>query len=502
VSGAPKHGGATSSPGAGGLGVKTPSESRETGGGRFYALKTPSRAAIPMASRTLTEPVPLVRLPLANPSHRHEGTGGGTGEADARDSVRRPRVTAAALLSMGHIATRPEPLLRIWTEGSRVDVPAGDSLKPDLPSMAPGSATVRGTISEFSDKSRRRLLRELHTRKRDAESYTMALTLPGDFSHLPAETVISHFRTLQRRFSRTWSKRGVSLDWKRELQERMALHYHLMLYGLEDPATREEVRAWLVLQWNALCCSGMEEKAREHHRWFHAREENFQLVRDMAGSFAKYLGKAEDASGALPGRWWGSWNKPALPVSPVSVVCLAPKAKAMIRRIANKLRLNRMHEGKHRQICAKIGLVGHLSRWQLQCFRMGYTRQGFRAQGYMTSPNSYSPTGKEIAEMFDDSAGHHGLRFGKSRFKGVPPSTAPIVLLGKHSPASMIRAVEWVYGSLGIPSELLDETSHKFRQAPPLTPPPGFVRRPRQIPSPVQLDLIPIERIQPSDFGF
>lgn len=490
MSGAPNDGCGSSSPCAGGLGGKTPSESRETGGGRFYALKIPSRAAIPLASRTLTEPVPLVSLPLANPSHRHEGPCGGTGEADARDSVRRPRVTAAALLSMGHIATRPEPLLRIWTEGSRVDVPAGDSMKPDLPSMGPGSATVRGVISEFSDKSRRRLLRELHKRKRDAVSYTMALTLPGDFSHLPAETVISHFRTLQRRFSRTWSRRGVSLDWKRELQERMALHYHLMLYGLEDPATREEVRAWFVLQWNALCCSGLEGEAREHHRWFHAREENFQLVRDMAGYFAKYLGKAEDASGALPGRWWGSWNKSALPVSPVSVVCLTPKAKAMIRRIANKLRRNRMNEGKHRQICARIGLMGHFSRWQLECFRMNYTPQGFRDQGYMTSPNSYSPTGKELASIFDDAARHHGLRFGKSKFQGAPPSSAPIVLLGKHSPASMIRAMEWISSTLGIPLELMDEKTRQSRETLPLMPPPGYVRRPRLAPLPVQLNLV------------
>ncbi len=403
---------------------------------------------------------------------------------------------------MGHIATQSEPRLRIWTEGSRVDVPAGENRNPfqSLPEL--GNPVPRGVIADFSDKSRRRLQRELATRRREAEAYTMALTLPGDFSHLPPDLVIARFRVLQRRFIRRWSALLISLDWKRELQARMALHYHLILYGLEDPHTRVAVRSWFVAQWNSLCCEGLSNEASEHHRWFHSRDENFEQVRDMAGYFAKYVGKHEDSMGALPGRWWGSWNKDSLPVSPVVEITLTAKANAMIRRIANKLRRNRMNDGKHRQICHKIGVGDHISRWTLQRFRMGYSRQGYRAHGFMTSPNSYSPAGKEIAAYFDDAAKLQGLRFGKSSFRGKHPSSAPIILLGKYSPNSMMRAVEWVCLSLGIPAQLHAEATRHSHQTRPLTPPPGYVRRPRRVPPPVQLDLIPMERIRPCDLGF
>jgi hypothetical protein len=492
VSGAPKHGGGSSSPGAGGLGVKTPSKSRETGGGRFYALKTPSRAAIPLASRTLTEPVPLKSLPLANRPQELEKISGGVGEADARDSVRRPPPPPMALLSIGHIATpaehqaarqrelakaelmlhamafeagrppAPKPLV-IWVEGSRVDIPKG--IPPDALLTVPPRPPVgqRGSISEFSDKSRRRLQKELATRKREAEVYTMALTLPGDFSHLPPETVMDHFRKLQRRFDRNPSFKGVAVDWKREPQMREALHYHLLFYGLDDASLREMVRHWFVTQWNALCCQGMDAKAREHHRWFHARDANFQKVRAFAGYFAKYVGKASGVSAEYPGRWWGSWNKAALPISEKLEVALAPVALHRLRRIARKLRQNQANEAKHRKIVAKLG-VRQISRWGLQCMRMNYTLQGFRPESYMTGPNQCLLSGQEIAACFDSSARAHGLRFGKSKRKlsarerreqrqlpaskrreiAVAKSNAPISLLGELAPSSMLRALEWV----------------------------------------------------------
>jgi hypothetical protein len=517
-----EHGDGDASLGAGGLGVvSTPRDSTETGGGRVYALKMSSRAGIPLASRPLSTPShldaqPTTENPVAGACRAAASDGRDSAgceaswveKADARDSARRPSAREAALLSMGHIATPQQPLLRIWADGSRVDVPRGESPIP-LPPRSDEPPPLRGTITDFSDKSRRRLQRELATRRRDALSYTMALTLPGDFSHLPAETVIAHFRVLQRRFTRTWASKGVSLDWKRELQKRMALHYHLLLYGLDDSELRESVRGWFVSQWNSLCCSGMSDQEREKHRWWHARDENLQQVKDIAGYFAKYLGKEEDASGALPGRWWGSWNKDALPISETEEVALPSKALAMIRRIARKLRQNRANEAKHQAIVKKLE-IRQISRFQLDCMRMGYTLQGFRPHCYVTEDGHCRLSGQEIAACFDDGARAHGLRFGKAstkpkrRGKAHLPqqSTAPIVLLGRHTPDSMRRAVEWVSFTLGIPLELQNETSHQSREILPLRPPPGYARRPRRQLVPVQLDLIPMERIRPSAPGY
>jgi len=493
---------------------------------------------------------------------------------DARDSARRPPTASPALLSIGHIAThsdqeraeamemvearlrllaltvedgRPSPPkpMQIWVDGSRVDVPRG--MPPlDVYETAPRLPNGRrGAVTEFSDKSRRRLQRELATRRRDAEAYTMALTLPGDFSHLPAEVVMSHFRKLHRRFVRKWSGKHVSIDWKREPQKRLALHYHLLLYGLEDSELRESVRHWFVSQWNALCCEGLDATAREEHRWFHARDENFEKVRAFARYFAKYFGKADDASVAYPGRWWGSWNKAALPISQKLMVSLPPAAVNSLRRIARRLMRDRANETKHRAIVTKLG-IRQISRWELQCFRMGYTRQGFRPQSCMIGPDQWRLSGQEIAACFDQGAAAHGMRFGKfkpkpgkkekrelRRFseeerkakeisesdpfrssfilesvraarkaKAISKSNAPLSLLGELSPSSMLRAVEWVSSTLGISLQPQDETTYQSSKVSPLIPPPGYVRRPRKPHVDVQFDLIPVERVRPSALGF
>jgi len=451
------------------------------------------------------------------------------------------------LLALSVENGRPSPPkpMQIWVEGSRVDVPRG--MPPlDVSETAPRLPNGRrGAITEFSDKSRRRLQRELATRRRDAEAYTMALTLPGDVTHLPAEVVMRHFRKLQRRFDRKWSGKGVSIDWKREPQKRLALHYHLLLYGLEDSELRESVRHWFVSQWNALCCEGMDATAREHHRWFHAQGDNFQKVRAFARYFAKYFGKADDASGAFPGRWWGSWNKAALPISEKLMISLPPAAVNSLRRIARRLMRERANETKHRAIVTKLG-IRQISRWELQCFRMGYTRQGFRPQSCMVAPDQWRLSGQEIAACFDQGAAAHGMRFGKfkpkpgkqekrelKRFsdeerrakaisksdpfrslfilesvraarkaKAISKSNAPLSLLGELSPASMLRAVKWATSTLGIQLQPQDETTYKSSKVSPPIPPPGYVRRPRKSPADAQLDLIPVERIRPSALGF
>ena len=426
---------------AGGLGVvSTPRDSPESGGGRVYALKSAGRAGIPLAGSPHTGPSrfasPAVCLSARGTGDARDETGG----AEARECVRRPPVSVPALLSMGHKPSFANKPLRVWDEGSRVDVPAIISLRPSKgENLAPGNTGKRGKVSTFSNKSRRNLSRTLGTMIRAEESYTMALTLPGDLGGIEPVFALECFAKLSRRFTANPAFATVSAFWKRELQNRGAVHWHLLVYGVSDPFLREKVRGWLVTQWNGLICERSPETAREHHRWWHARAENFAAVKDMANYFAKYIGKDPDVTGALPGRWWGSWNKKKLPVAECRESDQPESVKVAIHRVFRKLRANRMNEGKHRAITARAWQSRSpfadrpLSRWDIQRLRMGYTPEGRNPR-----------FARFILACIEASAKHAGLRYGKARFKGNVPNTASMVLLGAGMPDVARRLLEWV----------------------------------------------------------
>lgn len=372
------------------------------------------------------------------------------GEADARDSGRRS-AALAALLSLGHKSSLP--ILKIWTEGARVDIPAIPNFHPKhlnpLP-LEPPSNAKRGCVSEFTPKSRRNLQRTLATMKIAEESYTMALTLPGgdDANILPHETVIRSFRTLLRRFANVSAFKGVSGFWKRELQMRGALHYHLLVYGISCPVARARFQTWIVGVWNKLVCVGLTDTQVEHHRWWHARAENMQQVEDMSGYFAKYLGK-EDVTGALRGRWWGSFNKQALPVSMQERAVLTEKAAVLIHRVARKLRQVKANAGKHRAISKRMEKTGFkLSEMQLFRLRSGYDIQGYR-----------TPFAATYLACHKKSCKFEGVRPGKFRFRGAAPMQASIVLCGKRAPSILARLVAYASERVGLPIEFYEGPS-------------------------------------------
>ncbi|MFT3991635.1 MAG: hypothetical protein QM680_09525 [Luteolibacter sp.] len=71
---------------------------------------------------------------------------------------------------------------KVWLEGSRADIPAIPDLNPNrdqTPRFLSPDVPMRGEVTEFSNKSRRRFIRVLSTIKRAEIAFTMALTLPG-----------------------------------------------------------------------------------------------------------------------------------------------------------------------------------------------------------------------------------------------------------------------------------------------------------------------------------
>jgi hypothetical protein len=392
---------------------------------------------------------------------------------------------------MGHnpSPSKPHPpVVRLWPEGTRADCPSIPNLRPSSAKvLRPGNDSKRGAITEFSAKSRRNLVRKLATLKSSVKCFTMALTLPGNFEHLTREGILEAFSKLERRYSARARFSSVPIVWKREIQKRGAVHWHLLIYcpleGYEGAALIEEVRVWFVRQWNALLCAGATEEAREHHRWFHDRPDNFQPVRDMAGYFAKYMGKDEDASGALPGRWWGSWNKRALPEAPCEATFVPLPVAIDVHRAFRKIREKRANEGKQRAIAARLWNKGMgkswfdpsrtLSLWDLERLRMGYTPEGRNPRW-----------ARFLLYCSVSSAASSGLRWGKFRFKGDGANTGSIVLVGKDAPAIGHRLLDWSAERHGVELRLGDYEPPS--PPPPVQPPPGYVkpkihRRPRQL---------------------
>ena len=426
--------------------------------------------------------------------------------ADARDSGHRP-APKAALLSMGHIS-RPLPkecpseeerrewkrareklskarearlLLSVekslvcWPEGARADFPGIPNLDPNRidKQLSPGGAdqAKRGLVTEFSHKSRRRLQRVLATMKLSAVAYTMALTLPGgDVALFEHAEVMEAFAKVSRRLSASKRFPGVSGFWKRELQSRGAIHYHLILYGLGNDGLRAEFQSWMVKQWISFFASRLTAQQHEHHRWWHMKPENMQLVRDFAGYFSKYLGKDGEA-GTLSGRWWGSFNKSLLPKAARAQVQLQGKATVMIHRLARKYRSEKINAGKQRADSACLKKAGNLGLYNLSQVGLWRLRSGYDLNGYRNSILAARQlrTYLEICEAF-------GVRPGKFRFRGKAPKTAAIVLCGASAPVFAAEAIIFVNQSLGISlkfEELPDQ--EEFTHEPLRTVPPGRI---------------------------
>ncbi|MFT4177481.1 MAG: hypothetical protein QM627_12615 [Luteolibacter sp.] len=328
-----------------------------------------------------------------------------------------------------------------------------------------GKAEVskRGEITSFSDKSRRRLMRELHKMKVSSTAYTSALTMvrsEGDDVELLNEWIMAAFARLKRRFCNVSRFSKVSMFWKRECHKSGVIHYHLIIFGVENDALRTDFHGWLVRQWNGLLSPYLSEEKREEHRWWHARPENMEEVRGMA-YFVKYVGVPEEA-GALKGRWWGMLNAEALPVSPQSEAELDRKAAAMMNRIARKVRQKRANEAKHRAIAKACNLVDFKGNPLVSQFGFVAARSAFgRFKGRATTAPEVPWIAFEAAICIE-VAKKHGKRWGKARM----PRKGRVVLCGSTAPAIASRALAWVSGELGLNFPLHEKTNQP-RQTPP-----------------------------------
>ncbi len=405
--------------------------------------------------------------------------------ADARASGHRP-APALALLSMGHISS-PSRKLSVWIDGARADFPScPDPRFPD--GWSPPAQTEipkRGEVTEFSRKSRTRLVRMLSTMRRDETSFTMALTVVrqenDDIEALNA-LLMDAFPRLKRRLANLVRFKGVSGFWKREFHKSGVVHFHLILFGLADENLRADFQAWTVAQWVSLVGGGLTDEKREHLRWWHAREQNMEQIRTFS-YFAKYVGVPEE-SGALTGRWWGCFNKERLPEAPKSETEQMPEnAVAMLARLARRRQRGRADEAKHREISKACGLVDGAGNPHVSRFWVNHARQ--RAGKKLKIPAGASLADIPPGRIYDyllarEILAIQGRRWGKAKRWHRKSAGAPMIICDPTAPAFAGKALEFVAQALGLdlPVQETSKLSRETFTPDPLRPvPPGRMPR-------------------------
>lgn len=356
-------------------------------------------------------------------------TGVGRGAAPPVDADR---------LSIVHNDSNPDKtealqLFKVWTKGARADFPGLDDRRLDIGVPEEPKKSVRGLILGLTQAARLRMMRDLATVDQSAPSHTMALTLPGDLSNCSNPFAKECFLKLCKRAtaSRNPLIRSLGAFWKQELQKRGALHFHLLFWGVPE-GQETFVRDWFAEQWNDLVCVDSSLEDRQAHLAVHKHASNFQLVRNFAGYFAKYVGKAGDdeltSSVPIPGKWWGRFNASNIPYSPVAESPLPYRVKVLAHRVARKIRKHRADEGKHRAIMRKGGLVSKIdnkpffSRFEMQCGRV----------------RPSSPLGK----FFRSEMAKSGAFYGDAH---LPRSCnfGTVILCGKDAPRLAVRILEY-----------------------------------------------------------
>jgi hypothetical protein len=167
----------------------------------------------------------------------------------------------------------------------------------------------RGEIKGFSDESRRRLMLTIQSIRTDAElPLFITLTYPQSFPDARSSKV--HLDTFCKRVKRAFP--NVGLIWKLEPQQRLAPHYHMMLWGWNVGDNQN----WVPQAWYEIAGGG-DPKHLHWHMGALGNQHCVQQVRTWNGvtSYAsKYLGKTFQVEGwEGVGRYWGVINRDNIP---------------------------------------------------------------------------------------------------------------------------------------------------------------------------------------------
>lgn len=158
--------------------------------------------------------------------------------------------------------------------------------------------TARGEIGEFSRASRKRMFDWLHTVDLEAAGRAIFVTLTYGQASPDGRQSKRHLDTFLKRLVRQHSK--ASGLWRMEYQARGAIHYHLIVWGV-DFLDKAEVQQ----SWSEVIGDAYMDKSHETPRAPFTRVERIRSIHGVRWYVGKYLGKTttvDQAAGGTPAR--------------------------------------------------------------------------------------------------------------------------------------------------------------------------------------------------------
>jgi len=189
------------------------------------------------------------------------------------------------------IPVKPEVILEF--------TPAGDYIGFVPKGFQGNIGGKRGSISEFTNRSRSRLLKKISQLSKNNNPLFVTLTYhndyPGDYEGYKYD-LHRFFISLRNHFPE------VGIIWKLEFQKRGAPHFHLLMWGVD----LSEGMDFIPREWNRMVSPGDEI----HLKWHRGEYQNkpcVQLIKSWNGVkayAAKEMGKTQGLA-EQPGRFWG-----------------------------------------------------------------------------------------------------------------------------------------------------------------------------------------------------
>lgn len=187
-----------------------------------------------------------------------------------------------------------------------------------------GNHGKRGKIEIFSQESRYRLFRLFHSI--EFSRWTFCTLTYGKTFPASGRVCKQHLKAYRRAFERRWG--NVRAVWRMELQERGAVHFHILY--LDCPFI--PIGEWCKLWDDCRHCPSDERFGNSVDIEIGWRKADSDVVSKYLG---KYIAKPDDRDpgeqGRDLGRWWGKWNIEE--VKPVKVVLYAGDAEKVKRAI-------------------------------------------------------------------------------------------------------------------------------------------------------------------------
>lgn len=199
----------------------------------------------------------------------------------------------------------------------------------------------RGKITEFSGKSRQKMMETLCKIDRDAHTLFVTLTYPGLWNASPSvwkRDLDVFWKAVKKKYP------YASAIWKIEPQQRGAPHYHLLVWGVDYMHHQ-----WIAYRWWKIVGSGDKQ-----HLFAGT---NVQKIKSRNGAMAyvskQYMGKdvklsdEQKARMGSMGKWWGVLARNDVPWSERIAAPIPEVIGVHVKRLARRMLLSRRNkEGK------------------------------------------------------------------------------------------------------------------------------------------------------------